>query len=464
MTALKDIEYEYVGRSILTLDDHHPELDIDFHKGDKFTLKVVNNEAHIKHEAAPREVFKCRFNDKLYIRLMRNIKQTSFVFVPHPKNPSYPMITKQDKNTMEMLYLYFNERYFNNVLPDIKHVVFQTKIPKNYTQPAAGLMESTHLRTKTGLSRRKYRVSVDESYNDPFVFVDVLLHEMIHVYQGEMAQKNPNDAKKIFAGNAHGAWFQKEMRRINKDGFNIDTVLDWEKRDSSVTSEHFLVGIHMATEGKRGQVLASSLWFWSPKEIEKAELAKVLDIFGTEFTYHEIFATQHRTSSHEFRALFPRFPKRLTASMPGRARSHRLADVEKIAKRHMETELQPATFRDFSRPLSIPKHAVKFMTGTMDEYLKAVKAGRVTDFGQPERAYQQIKIADVAKAAEADIIRLGRLVAMRGDSQRIKQDADRIRESFSSRYTERQLVPVLRKAVERQKLSSQDTVMELLKI
>lgn len=462
MSAQKAIEYEYVGRSVLTLDDHHPTLEVDFEKGDKFTLQVVKNEAHIRHEAAPREVFKCLFNDKLYVRLMRNVNQTSFVFVPNPKNPSYPMIPKMDKDMLEMLYDYFNERFFNSILPDSRQVVFRTSIPKDYTQPAAGLMESMNMRRNDGALKRRYRVSVDKSYNDPFVFVDVLLHEMIHVYQGEMAVRNPAQASRIFAGNSHGDWFQKEMRRINKDGFNIDTVLNWEKRDSSVTSEHFLIGIHMAVEGSRGQKIASSFWYWHTAELDNAEVRKLVEIYAAEFPEHEIFVTQHRTSSSAFRQRFGAFPKRMSKTMPRRAIIFRLQDVEKTAQRHIESELFPATVRDFTRALDIPKSSLRYMTGTYDEYLQNIKTRKVSDFGSPERAYQSVKISDVAKAAEDKLIKLGRLIAMQGREDRIRQDAEAIRMSFSSRFSDKQYVPAIRKVLAKLKLSSNDVIMELL--
>lgn len=463
----KFVEFQYTGRAVITFDDHHPELEVDFEKGDKFKLKIVKNEAHIIHEAAPKEVFKMRFNDKKYLQLFKSAELTEFIFTPSPLNPSYPHLDKLDVKTLEMLYVYYNERYFNNVLPKPVHVLFSTKIPAHYKNPAVGLAEKFKVRNTTD----KFRIS-SEDKGDPYLFVDVLLHEMIHVYQYVMLSKG--DTTVHDNGDYHGAWFQKEMNRINKDGYNIDLVLDWEKRAKSApTADFYIMRCSFLDaksfkpvqilKGERSSTRRSSIGHIYDRKPTQSQmeryLAAVRDLDPNCAYQVEVF----KVNDSEWRKLLPEAPARITQNKLG----------------GLHIKLDGLTYRDgkvAETPISESAilsggdikpgvSEIPFMTGTLQEYQANIKQYRLDDFGgQYERAWAGVPIREVNKELVVRLKKLNTAIAFGVNDRQLDKSIADIVGMYTNRFTTAQYQKAARDAIKKNKLTSLEPLKLRLKL
>ncbi len=462
----KFVEYQYTGRAVITFDDHHPELEVDFEKGDKFKLKIVKNEAHIIHEAAPKEVFKMRFNDKKYLRLFKSAELTEFIFTPSPLNPTYPHLDKLDVKTMEMLYVYYNERYFNNVLPKPVHVLFSTKIPAHYKNPAVGLAESFSAHNKG-----KFRISVEDK-GDPYLFVDIILHEMIHIYQYVMLSKG--DTTVHDNGDYHGAWFQKEMNRINKDGYNIDLVLNWEKRAKSAPVSDFYIMRCSFLDVKSLKPVSilkgakSNNWHSSigvlherkPTQSQMERYLAAVQALDSTCAYQvEVF----KVNDSEWRKLLPEAPARITRNKLGGVHA-KLDGLTYRDGKIMETPIAESVLQS-GGDINPHVNDIPYMIGTLQEYKAHIRQRHLFDYeGHYERAWAGVPIREVNKELAIRLKKLSIAIAFGENEKQIDKSIADIVGMYTNRFTTAQYQKAARDAIKKNKLTSLDPLKLRLKL
>lgn len=243
-------EFVYEGRNTITLDNHNDDYEMDFEKGDKFYTKVSKGKVTIIHEDEPKILFVAKLADKKYRALLADAYATDIMATPHPKYPAYPYIRKLSMDILPKLYAYYNEKYFNNICP--KQLAFKRTNKSNIY----GMASRKYFRGKFLYSMQ---VNMKLVANDPIVFIDMLLHEMIHLYLYRLGEIRKDD-NIVNAG--HGPLFKAEMVRINRDGFNISPTLSWEQRAKDESSiELYYVSISHDNRYFR--------YFWTDQNFER---------------------------------------------------------------------------------------------------------------------------------------------------------------------------------------------------
>ena len=268
-------KYAYSGKATILFDDHHDEYEADFITGDHFAIKSDGREVIIVHDNAPKVKFVASTTDKKYIKLMRSSTALEFEFVPTPKYPQYPFIPNITFEMIPMIYAYMNKTYFNGMCPE--SLLFK----KTTVGDALGV--ATY--NKVG-GRYLFRMLINMRMigSDMILFIDILLHEMIHLYiyvKGLAAHDN------TILLDGHGPYFKAEMSRLNRLGFNISSVLEWEDRTIE-TSEFNLIRITLAGYPDHAK------YYWSSQPLERdfdnivAQLTKfdptslfTIDLFAT---------------------------------------------------------------------------------------------------------------------------------------------------------------------------------------
>lgn len=243
--------YTYTGKAKILFDDHHDEYEVDFVTNDQFKILVKNGFVTIIHQDAPKVKFTASITDPKYVKLMRSSTPARFEFVPTPKHPQYPFIPKLTFELIPHIYDYLNDQYFNGQCP--KEVLFK----KSTAREALGVAMYDTVR-----GRDLYRMLVNMKMigSDMILFIDILLHEMIHLllYRRGMEQRN-----REMVHDSHGPFFQAEMQRLNKLGFNVSIILDWEKRDVALASEYQVLVITQENQPKHAK------YFWTTKNVER---------------------------------------------------------------------------------------------------------------------------------------------------------------------------------------------------
>lgn len=243
--------YIYTSKTRILFDDHHETHEVDFVHNDKFKIKVDGGMVTIIHDAAPKIKFTASIEDKKYIKLMRGSTPAAFEFIPTPKFPHYPFIPKLTFELIPYIYEYLNETYFNGMCP--KSLLFK----KSTAREALGVAMYDKVR-----GRELFRMLVNMKMigNDMMLFIDILLHEMIHLF---LYRKGLDQHRNDILQDGHGQYFQAEMARLNKLGFHISIVLEWEKRDQEVASEFFVIAITSDRQPAHGK------YFWTTKSIDR---------------------------------------------------------------------------------------------------------------------------------------------------------------------------------------------------
>lgn len=245
------VTYTYNGRATIVLDKHNDEYEIDIGTDDQFKVKVEGTKVTIIHQDEPKLKFKATTTDKAYLRLMKNSTPDEFVFVPHPKYPAYPFLPNLTFEMVPKLYAYLNEKYFNGMCP--KKLLFKKS---QGTSAPLGLAQYDHA---NGKPLFRMTVNVKRISTDLILFVDVLLHEMIHLY---LYRKGLDEHNNAILRDGHGRYFQEEMKRINRAGFNISIILEWEKRDIEADVEINLIRVFSP------EYQNNAKYFWSLFNLE----------------------------------------------------------------------------------------------------------------------------------------------------------------------------------------------------
>lgn len=244
------VRYIYIGKRPIVFDDHNDDYELEVATDDVVSIRVTGSKVEIRPSDST-EIFIATTSDPKYVKLMKFSTPDEFVFVPHPKKPNYPFIPKVTFDMLPKLYEYLNDKYFNGMCP--KKLLFK----RSTAQAFLGLAQiDPNVRGK-----QLYRMTVNMKRisQDTLLFVDVLLHEMIHLY---LFRKGLDENNMAYYNDGHGPFFQAEMARLNKHGFNIDIVLKWEQREISDNVE-----LHVIRVTSPQTTSDHTKYFWSDRDL-----------------------------------------------------------------------------------------------------------------------------------------------------------------------------------------------------
>lgn len=122
---------------------------------------------------------------------------------------------KVTKEWMEKYYVQFNQEYFNDLLPPIGNGISQCELmPVN---KKAGYLGKAYWRNdiSSKFVRKSFKIVLNNHYTDlvEIEWMNVLLHEMIHIWQFISGYKG-----------GHGKSFLRKAEEINKYGWDITTT------------------------------------------------------------------------------------------------------------------------------------------------------------------------------------------------------------------------------------------------
>lgn len=138
-------------------------------------------------------------------------------------------------------YIKYNKMLFGGSLPE--NIEFKV----NRRKTSWGL--ATYRMSKNEGKIRPLSISMSNYYDSPEeIKINTLIHEMIHIedytyhpehfIERDNRWNSPYAWKKVSGRvyDAHGAWFQSECARINKQGFKVSVnVQEWEKEASNLS-------------------------------------------------------------------------------------------------------------------------------------------------------------------------------------------------------------------------------------
>lgn len=448
--AASAAEFEYTGKPTIVFDDHHPEYELDFHTGDVFTVRMEKNTAIIEHSEVPNEQFIAKFTDKKYIRLMAKSVATKFTFVPSAANPVYPHITRLDERTLELLYVYFNKELFNNACPPATKVIFSTKVTRRTKHKnAVGLAE---------YHSKGYRLSLDvkTAKGDPYLFVDILLHEMIHLYQHVQWSKTRDAA--WFADDGHGATFVKEMERINRKGYNVQKTLDWEKRSTVTDDGIYTLVAELYREGQTDYITQ-----WSASKLTVPDMNTLQATYAKLFPDCAITIKQYRTKDMQARALFLqcRDVKKLSRNIEryatGRDSSKSLEGRELI----LSTQQLDAATATPNAKFKLRAADIKYMVGTLPDYFDAISRHDVSDYGNPLAAWNNVPLGRINTAVVQELKDLHMQLKMGAKSRELERLASLIPLRYSGRVGHVEYRKSIRDLIAKHKLNGIENIRGL---
>ncbi len=436
------VEYEYTGKATIAFDDHHDDYEVDFITGDKFTVQIKKNEAHVVHEDAPDVTFVAAFTDKKYVRLMKYAKATSFAFVPHPKHPSYPVIHNVSMDIVPMLYKYFNKTLFNNGCPE--RVIFKATTSVRKT---AGLAEYA----SRDAVKKSYRLSLrmDRIKHDPFLLVDVLIHEMIHLYN---FKRYAETGDRSLVADAHGPAFQDHVNRINKLGFHINTYLDWETRTTLGTAkDYYVIAAHVEGSSLKGL-------FWSLIKPTARELDNLLDEVRAQDPAERIKMVVYTTGDPSFRTRGLELTKGFKLGknyVPYIATSlDNLVDVM-----HTQTK-EPVGFKRDVR-IKLNKTDMPYLVLPFDDYVVACRSRKAYDYGSPEAAWESVPLKQVEAYAKTQLKEIYKAVQRGMNARDISERLKRIPLIYMPRFDHKAYINSVRAIIKAEKLNGLEAYREL---
>lgn len=122
-----------------------------------------------------------------------------------------------NKKWIEENYIIFNHEYFNDLLPPIgvgrMHIQL-LDINKQVSYIGIASWRPTSPDGDVNICNREYKIKINNYFSDLYEveFQNVLLHEMIHIWQYIIGYKG-----------GHGTSFKKKANEINKFGWDITT-------------------------------------------------------------------------------------------------------------------------------------------------------------------------------------------------------------------------------------------------
>lgn len=388
------VEYEYTGKATILLDKHHDDYEVDFATGDKFTVQLKGNEVLLVHEDAPKVTFTAAFTDKKYLRIMKAAKPTQFAFLPHPKHPCYPVLPAPSMDIVPQLYEHFNRTLFNGGCPRL--VVFKSTTSNAKT---AGLAE---LGNRAG-GKQSYRLSLrmDRIKHDPFLFVDVLIHEMIHLYN---FRKYVETKDRSLVADAHGAAFQAHVDRINRFGFHINTYLDWETRKTLDTAKDYYLLVTQTEDNHLRTIM------WSLIKPTILEMDNLLDEIRAHEPRERLRMVCYSTHAPKYRTLGYELTKgfKLKKLIP----TFLNVPVGDDAIELVHTQVKDAASSDKQAKIKLNRRDMPFLVRSFDDYSIACRTANAYDYGNPETAWNSVALKDIEAAARQQLKDIHRALKM----------------------------------------------------
>lgn len=187
---------------------------------------------------------------------------------------------------LEDLYDKFNREYFGDELPKDCTFYFSPLATKTYGKARLDFADTK--------SKAKYKIMLASAIQtDRALIVDVLLHEMIHIWQYiyyVSTGKSSYLDRSIFDKTGHGVYFKRHMDRLNRIGFDINVTADYES-EIDLTSPAYCLAI--STENADDHVI-----LWSFKDFKRSipELvAEAQDLAGYNYNVVNYFNTTDST-------------------------------------------------------------------------------------------------------------------------------------------------------------------------
>lgn len=222
--------YVYKGDGI-TFDDANPEFELDLVVGDEFVMeKLGAGPKYIVYHSTARDIpFTLTGKEA---RALLKVSEKALNVEPNPNNPPYLMYDPKFE-IVPKFYDYYNKLLFNGGCPIVKFT-------KTRREDVLGLAELNWHRGKP-----IYTLYINEkSMADIKLFTNTVVHEMIHLYLFAKGVKQ-ND-KSIVLDN-HGPNFQREMNRINGQGFNIGIEASGEHFQGEASETNYAVVVERAS-------------------------------------------------------------------------------------------------------------------------------------------------------------------------------------------------------------------------
>src|SRR5690606_6651768 len=253
--------FRYVGEKQLQFDEAHDDFYLVFVMGDEYVAHLVGDKYFVYHESEP--TLKFTLTKKEAKALLADSEEILDVEVD-PDNPPYLMFEPKFENVSK-LYDYYNKLLFKNKCPVVKYV--KTNKANTY-----GLAEARMVRGKYVYTMRiNEAVMVDRKF-----FTDALIHEMIHLRNYALGYE------KVMAGDedghfdihaSHGPRLLSEMNRINKQGYNLTTVVHDDHYKQKTTGTFYaIVGYVGNTANVRTHGASHMVGWFKPRGVISSEL------------------------------------------------------------------------------------------------------------------------------------------------------------------------------------------------
>ena len=186
---------------------------------------------------------------------------------------------------VKSVYKRFNKEFFNGKLPDVR--LKWASLAKNFYG------KYHHIYNDDGTAKDRLITLATTLQKDNELFENILLHEIIHVYQWYMSEKTGDkkylddegvgstewffNPEKDKHKRGHGKTFYAEMKRINKSGYDVTVTGDLQV-EKELTKPVYGIVFHSASE--RG------VFVWSvtdPKNHMDTIIASLEEVAGTGF-------------------------------------------------------------------------------------------------------------------------------------------------------------------------------------
>lgn len=426
--------YIYTSKTKILFDDHHDEYEVDFVDGDKFKLRINGGNVIIIHADAPKVKFICAITDKKYIKLMRGSTPEAFEFIPTPKFPMYPFIPRLTFELIPHIYEYLNTTYFNGMCP--KSLLFK----KSTSKETLGVAMYDTVR---GRDLFRMKVNMKMIGNDMLLFIDILLHEMIHLY---LYRKGLDAHRNDILQDGHGAYFQAEMNRLNKLGFNISIILQWEKRDQELSTEYQVVAITANNQPKHAK------YFWTTKNLERefADIVAQITQFDPVGLYSiDLIATKDS-----------RFKGQPQISDNGKIPKAKLKlwwNKKPVSGRVLKTfQVDAQSIVDANQYVKVPKNEEAFYAQPLPIFSSWVRKNKLNlqGDGAVYSIWIRFPVAKILPFAEAQLIEIHKSLARGLSDQEIKRQLTAVFARFDERANQYEYRKAIKEIIERHKLDA----------
>jgi len=426
--------YTYTSKTKILFDDHHDEYEVDFVEGDKFKIQINGGNVILIHADAPKVKFICPVTDKKYIKLMRGSTPAAFEFIPTPKFPHYPFIPRLTFELIPHIYEYLNNTYFNGMCP--KSILFK----KSTSKEALGVAMYDKVR---GRELFRMKVNMKMIGNDMILFIDTLLHEMIHLY---LYRKGLDQHRNDILQDGHGVYFQAEMNRLNKLGFNISIILQWEQRDQEIASEYYVLAITDSKHPKNGK------YFWTTTNIERdfqTFVAQITKYDPASLFTIELYATKNQALKGQ--------PMIQTNGKIPESKLGLWWKKQEVGGRMVQSfQVTPQSAVDSNQFIKVPKAEEVYYAQPLAVFSSWLRKTKI-NYANDDAAYSiwiRFPVAKIIPFAEAELIEIHKALARGLADQDIKRRLTAVFARFDNRANQGEYRRAITAIIEKHKLDA----------